>query len=58
MFVTGTAATISMIKEFRYKELSMLFDTDKWTISPEVKRRLTAIREGKEADVHEWMYKI
>ncbi|MBK8086587.1 MAG: branched-chain amino acid aminotransferase [Chitinophagaceae bacterium] len=58
VFGTGTAATISMIKELRYKELSMLFDTDKWTISPEVKRRLTAIREGKEADVHEWMYKI
>jgi len=58
VFGTGTAATISMIKELRYKELSMIFDTDKWTISPEVKRRLTAIREGKEADTHEWMYKI
>ncbi len=58
VFGSGTAATISMIKELRYKELSMTFDTDKWTISPEVKRRLTAIREGKEADTHEWMYKI
>ena len=58
VFGTGTAATISMIKELRYKELSMTFDTDKWTISPEVKRRLTAIREGKEGDIHEWMYKI
>ena len=58
VFGTGTAATISMIKELRYKDLSMVFDTDKWTISPEVKRRLTAIREGKEADGHEWMYKI
>ncbi len=58
VFGTGTAATISMIKELRYKELSMIFDTDKWTISPEVKRRLTAIREGKETDRHEWMYKI
>jgi len=55
VFGTGTAATISMIKELRYKELSMIFDTDKWTISPEVKRRLTAIREGKEAETHEWM---
>ncbi|MEQ1798762.1 MAG: branched-chain amino acid aminotransferase [Lacibacter sp.] len=58
VFGTGTAATISMIKELRYKDLSMIFDTDKWTISPEVKRRLTAIREGKEADTHEWLYKI
>jgi branched-chain amino acid aminotransferase len=58
VFGTGTAATISMIKELRYKELSMIFDTDKWTIAPEIKRRLTAIREGKEADAHEWLYKI
>ncbi len=58
VFGTGTAATISMIKELRYKDLQMFFDTDKWTISPEVKRRLTAIREGQEADVHEWLYKI
>jgi branched-chain amino acid aminotransferase len=58
IFGTGTAATISMIKELRYKEMDLTFDTDKWTISPEVKRRLAAIREGREADTHEWLYKI
>lgn len=58
VFGAGTAATISMIKELRYKDLSMTFDTDKWTISPEVKRRLTAIREGKSPDTHEWLFKI
>jgi len=58
VFGTGTAATISLIKELRYKDTVMQFDTDQWKISPEVKRRLTAIREGKEADTYEWMYKI
>ena len=58
VFGTGTAATISLIKELRYKDTVMHFDTDQWKISPEVKRRLTAIREGKEADTHEWMFKI
>jgi len=58
VFGTGTAATISMIKELRYKETMMEFDTDKWTISPEVKRRLTDIREGRAADIHEWLFKI
>ncbi len=58
VFGTGTAATISLIKELRYKDTVMKFDTDQWKISPEVKRRLTAIREGREADTHEWMYKI
>ncbi|HLP36697.1 branched-chain amino acid aminotransferase [Lacibacter sp.] len=58
VFGTGTAATISMIKELCYKDNVMKFDTDKWTISPEVKRRLTDIREGKAADIHEWLFKI
>lgn len=58
VFGTGTAATISLIKELRYKDTMMQFDTNQWKISPEVKRRLTAIREGREADTHEWMFKI
>ena len=58
VFGTGTAATISTIKELRYKDFQMFFDTDNFVISTEVKRRLTAIREGKEADVYEWLYKI
>lgn len=58
VFGTGTAATISTIKELRYKDFQMFFDTENFTISTEVKRRLTAIREGKEADVYEWLYKI
>lgn len=58
VFGTGTAATISVIKELRYKEYQMFFDTENFAVSTEVKRRLTAIREGKEADVFEWLYKI
>ncbi|TDX00659.1 branched-chain amino acid aminotransferase [Dinghuibacter silviterrae] len=57
-FGTGTAATITPIKELNYKGYEMLLDTDKWTISPEVKRRLDAIREGREADVHQWMFPV
>jgi branched-chain amino acid aminotransferase len=58
VFGTGTAATISMIKELRYKEYVMNFDVDSWKTVPEVKRRMTAIKEGKEADVYDWMYKV
>jgi branched-chain amino acid aminotransferase len=58
VFGTGTAATISVIKELRYKDYQMFFDTENFEVSTEVKRRLTAIREGKEADVFEWLYKI
>lgn len=58
VFGTGTAATVSLIKELRYKDFVMSFDVDRWKATPEVKRRMTAIREGKEADRYGWMYKV
>lgn len=58
VFGTGTAATISMIKELRYKDFEMFFDTDKWRIAPEVKKRMTAIKEGRAEDKYDWMYKV
>ena len=58
VFGTGTAATISMIKELRYKDFVMTFDTDKWKAAPALKRTLDGIREGKLADTFGWMLKV
>ena len=58
IFGTGTAATISMIKELRYRDFTMHFDVHKWKIAPELKTRLSAIREGRAPDKYEWMYKV
>lgn len=58
VFGTGTAATISSIKELRYKEFDMHFDLSKWTVSPEVRKRLNEIRYGLATDPYGWMYKI
>lgn len=58
VFGTGTAATISMIKELKYKDFVMEFDVTSWKTAPEVKKRLNDIREGKVADTHGWMFKI
>jgi branched-chain amino acid aminotransferase len=58
VFGTGTAATISLIRELRYKDTNMVFDTDQWKITPELKQRITAIREGNAPDTHNWLYKI
>jgi branched-chain amino acid aminotransferase len=58
VFGTGTAATISLIKELRYKDFVMQFDTDTWTISPGIKNDLTAIREGRLEDKNNWMWRI
>jgi branched-chain amino acid aminotransferase len=58
VFGTGTAATISPIKELRYKDFVMTFDTDKWEVSPMVKNWLTDIREGRREDKYGWMVKV
>lgn len=58
VFGTGTAATISMIKELKYKDFVMNFEVDKWTACPEVKKRMDGIKYGTAPDPHGWMYKI
>ncbi|MBK9532697.1 MAG: branched-chain amino acid aminotransferase [Chitinophagaceae bacterium] len=58
VFGTGTAATISLIKELRYKDYVMEFDVDSWKTAPAVKDQLNAIRYGRVPDTHGWMQKI
>ncbi len=58
VFGTGTAATISLIKELKYKEYVMQFPIEQWTAAPALKDRMNAIRYGQEPDVYGWMYKI
>jgi branched-chain amino acid aminotransferase len=58
IFGTGTAATISLIKELQYKNYNMKFDVEKWTIAPEVKRRMDAIKYGLDPDLRGWLYKV
>ena len=58
VFGMGTAATISLIKELRYKEYDMIFDITTWTVAPKVKAMLNDIRYGKVEDTHGWMEKL
>jgi branched-chain amino acid aminotransferase len=58
VFGTGTAATISLIKELRYKDFVMNFDVSKWRTAPELKTRLDNIREGKVKDRYGWMFEV
>lgn len=57
-FGTGTAATISPIKELAHRDYAMVMDTEKWVVSPEVKRRLDDIREGRTDDIHQWLFPV
>lgn len=58
VFGTGTAATISLIKELRYKDYVMKFDVDNWQTAPELKKRLNDIRYGLAEDKFGWLNKI
>lgn len=58
VFGTGTAATISMVRELTYKDKDMKLDTSGWTICTSVKKRLDDIHSGAEADVHQWMFPV
>lgn len=58
VFGTGTAATISMIKELRYKDFVMKFDTDQSKTAPLIKKWLTDIRVARREDKYGWMVKI
>lgn len=58
VFGTGTAATISLIKELRYKDFEMKFDVQNWKTAPTIKKWLTDIREGRREDKFGWMQKV
>ena len=58
VFGTGTAVTISKIRELKYKDFVMTFDTDKWEVSPSVKKRMDAIKDGTGEDTYGWMRKV
>ncbi|HXB94530.1 MAG TPA: branched-chain amino acid aminotransferase [Puia sp.] len=58
VFGTGTAATISMIKELSYEDYTIKFDTETWKVAPTVKRVLTDIREGRRKDERGWMFRV
>ena len=55
VFGTGTAVTISMIKELRYQDYVMKFDVDSWKVAPEVKNNMDAIKDGSAEDRFNWM---
>lgn len=58
VFGTGTAATISLIKELRYKDFEMKFDVENWKTAPGLKKWLTDIREGRREDKYGWMQPV
>jgi branched-chain amino acid aminotransferase len=58
IFGSGTAATISLIKELRYKDYTMHLDVSDFKTALLAKKILTDIRKGDRADNHGWLVKV
>lgn len=58
VFGTGTAATIAMIQRLKYQDYVMEFNEADWTLSNQVKKVMTDIRERKVPDVHNWLLPV
>ena len=58
VFGTGTAATIALIRELKYKDYVMQFETETWQIAPALRDWITDIREGRREDKYGWMWKV
>jgi branched-chain amino acid aminotransferase len=58
IFGSGTAATISFIKELCYKDYTMHLDISAFPVAAAAKKILTEIREGKRPDTHSWLVKV
>jgi branched-chain amino acid aminotransferase len=58
VFGTGTAATIAMIKELKYKDFVMHFDTDTFKAANELRDRMNAIKDGTAEDKYGWLLKV
>lgn len=57
-FGTGTAATIAPIKELKYRDMVMHFNTDTFKIAPVLKNKMNDYKEGKVQDRFGWLLKV
>lgn len=58
VFGTGTAVTISLIKELRYKDFVMELDINNAVTAQEIKRRMDGIKSGNLPDSKDWMMSV
>ncbi len=58
VFGCGTAATISHVRELKYKDFVMEFDVESMTISADMKKYLLDYKENLHGDPHGWLEKV
>ncbi|MBS1730368.1 MAG: branched-chain amino acid aminotransferase [Bacteroidetes bacterium] len=55
VFGTGTAATIALVSDLKYRDINMHFDINNLKIAPSLKKQLIEIKEGRSEDKFGWM---
>jgi branched-chain amino acid aminotransferase len=58
VFGSGTAASVSFIRELSYKGKSMSFDPDAFETALALRTAMTDIKEGRVPDNHGWMLPV
>ncbi|WP_346238768.1 branched-chain amino acid aminotransferase [Niabella insulamsoli] len=58
VFGSGTAATISHVKELKYKDFVMELDVDAMTVSSQMKKELLDYKENKSGDKYGWLERV
>lgn len=58
VFGSGTAATLSHVKELKYKDFVMEFDVEAMTISTTMKKKLLDYKENKLGDIYGWLERV
>lgn len=58
VFGAGTAATISFVKELRYKDFVMEFNPEEMEIAAGMKTYLLDYKENKVPDIYDWLFKV
>jgi branched-chain amino acid aminotransferase len=58
VFGTGTAAIIALIKELKYKDYTMRFNTETFKAATAIRKRMNDIKEGRSKDIYGWMFKV
>lgn len=58
VFGSGTAASVSMIRELGFEDRSMVFDPSSFEWAIALRKGLSDIREGRVADTHGWLMRV
>ena len=58
VFGCGTAATISHVRELKYKDFVMTFDVDAMKVSADMKKYLLDYKENIHGDGHGWLERV